>query len=198
MGQPKKGPKSDKTGKGPHSSKKKLSIAGEPAQAYGKSEPKQNPGEVVFKVTRGGKQKSYPVDAGYGFFVVSFRRATNINQISEVVEQGISSKEIEPIVQYLDFKIPEIAKAAAVSPSTVSRWAPGTSIGAPGTNQFFKIDEVIKKGVDVFGSPEEFKVWLNIPNLALGNQTPAKILTSQIGVELVDEALDALHFGTVM
>jgi uncharacterized protein (DUF2384 family) len=32
----------------------------------------------------------------------------------------------------------------------------------------------------------------------LGNQVPAKLFTSQIGVEMVDEALDALRYGNVM
>jgi putative toxin-antitoxin system antitoxin component (TIGR02293 family) len=153
---------------------------------------------TVFKIVRAGKQREYVVESGFGYFIGSFRKATHITQISEVVDKGIASKEIQPVIQYLGFKVSEIAKAAAVSPSTVNRWDPETSIGVAGTNQFFKIDEIIKKGVDLFGGPDEFKSWLDSPNLSLGNQVPGKILTSNIGVELIDEALDALHFGTVM
>ncbi len=153
---------------------------------------------AVFKITRGGREREYKIASGFGYFIESFKKANNISQISEVVDYGIASKEIAPVVEYLGFKVPDIAKAAAVSVSTVNRWESETSIGVAGTNQFFKIDEVIKKGVDLFGGPEEFKTWLDNPNMALGNQVPAKILSSQIGVELVDEALDALHFGTVM
>jgi putative toxin-antitoxin system antitoxin component (TIGR02293 family) len=153
---------------------------------------------AVFKIVRDGKEREYKIEPGFGYFIGSFRKARNIKQISEVVDIGIASKEIQAIVEYLGFKVPEIAKAAAVSTSTVNRWEPETSIGVAGTNQFFKIDEIIKKGIDLFGGPDEFKIWLDSPNLALGDQIPAKILTSQIGVELVDEALDALHFGSVM
>jgi putative toxin-antitoxin system antitoxin component (TIGR02293 family) len=169
-------------------------IVAEPEASYRRTTDRP----VVFKIVRGGKQREYAVESGFGYFIGSFRKATHITQISEVVDKGIASKEIKPVIQYLGFKVPEIAKAAAVSPSTVNRWEPETSIGVAGTNQFFKIDEIIKKGVDLFGGPDEFKAWLDSPNLALGNQVPGKILTSQIGVELVDEALDALHFGTVM
>lgn len=152
----------------------------------------------VFRVTKGGKKKEYQVSGGFGYFVVSFKKASSIHQIGELVESGITSKDIEPLVSFLDLKVPEIAKAAAVSASTVLRWEPNTSIGVAGTNQFFKIDEVVKKGIDLFGGEQELRAWLNSPNMALGNQTPAKLLTSQIGVQLVDEALDALHFGNVM
>jgi putative toxin-antitoxin system antitoxin component (TIGR02293 family) len=153
---------------------------------------------AVFKIVRAGKEREYRIEPGFGYFIGSFKKARNIRQISEVVDVGIASREIQSIVEYLGFKVPEIAKAAAVSTSTVNRWEPETSIGVAGTNQFFKIDEIIKKGIDLFGGPDEFKKWLDSPNLALGNQVPSKILTSQIGVELVDEALDALHFGSVM
>ncbi len=150
-----------------------------------------------FRVTRAGKQKNYAIQTGFGYFIPSLRKAENLVQVNELVETGILSKEVAPIIEYLDLKIPEIARAAAVSPSTVSRWKGDSSIGVPGSNQFFRIDEVIRKGVDLFGGPEEFKGWLHSPNLALGNM-PAKLITSNIGVEMIDEALDALHYGNVM
>jgi len=151
-----------------------------------------------FRVTRGGKQKNYAIQTGFGYFIPSLKRAENLAQVNDLVEAGIRSKEVEPIIEYLDLKVPEIARAAAVSPSTVSRWKGDSSIGVPGSNQFFRIDEVIRKGVDLFGGPDEFKDWLHSANLALGNKSPAKLITSNIGVEMIDEALDALHYGNVM
>lgn len=151
-----------------------------------------------FKVTHGGRQKRYDLRTGYGYFILSVRNAETLAQIILLVEAGIPAKEIAPVIEYLGMNVPDVAKAASVSPSTVSRWKPDTSIGAPGSSQFFRIDEVIRKGVDVFGGPDELRGWLHRPNLALGNEAPAKFLTSQIGVQLVDEALDALHYGNVM
>jgi putative toxin-antitoxin system antitoxin component (TIGR02293 family) len=151
-----------------------------------------------FTVTRLGKEKVYTIRSGYGYYIESIQKAKNLVKVSELIEHGIAKKEIETLIEYLELKVPEIAKAAAVSSSTVSRWDPETSIGVAGSSQFFKIDELIKKGVDLFGGPEEFKGWLNAQNIALGNQVPLKLVTSQIGIELVDEALDALHYGNAM
>jgi putative toxin-antitoxin system antitoxin component (TIGR02293 family) len=171
---------------------KKASIPG-----YEKSQLVEEP-RAAFMVTRGGKQKHYAIQTGFGYFIPSLRRAANLGQVNELVESGIMSKEVEPIIAYLNLKVPDIARAAAVSPSTVTRWKGDTSIGVPGSNQFFRMDEVIRKGVDLFGGLEEFKGWLHSPNMALGNTVPAKLITSHIGVEMVDEALDALHYGNVM
>lgn len=151
-----------------------------------------------FKVSRGGRHKRYDLRTGYGYFIPAVRKAESPVQISELVEGGLPYKQITGLIEYLDMTVPDIAKAASVSASTVSRWAADTSIGVPGSNQFFRIDEVIRKGIEVFGGLEELKVWLKSPNQALGNQTPSKLLLSQIGLELVDEALDALHYGNVM
>lgn len=158
----------------------------------------EEPASTYFKVTRAGRQKSYTVQSRYGYFIPSLRKAENLAQISEIVEAGIPSREVRSVIEFLDLKVPDVARAAAVSPSTVSRWQSDTSIGIPGSTQFFRIDEVIRKGVDLFGGLEEFKGWLHNPNLALGNNIPAKLITSQIGVEMVDDALDALHYGNVM
>ncbi len=151
-----------------------------------------------FRVSRGGTHKDYEIRTGYGYFIPSFKNASNIIQVSEVVERGLPSREISSIVHFLDFRISEIAKATSVSPSTVSRWEPDTAIGVPGSHQFFKIDQLIRKGVDLFGGLEEFRGWLQSPNMALGNSIPSKLLTSMIGLELVDECLEALQYGNVM
>jgi putative toxin-antitoxin system antitoxin component (TIGR02293 family) len=165
----------------------------EPAIAF------RNPTEIrSFTVTRAGKQKDYSVHTGYGYFIPSFRKAGNLVHVNALVEAGLPAKEVEAIIGYLELKIPDIAKAVAVSTSTVSRWKPDTSIGLSGSNQFFRIDEVIRKGVEVFGSPAAFKGWLFSSNLALGNITPVKLITSHIGIEMIDEALDALHYGNMM
>lgn len=174
------------------------SVSREAAVKYKAFGNEQKGPSQSFKVSRGGQEKEYAISTGYGYFIPSFRKAENMLQVAKVVEEGLESAEIVPILDYLGFKVPDVAKAAAVSASTVSRWHPTSSIGVPGSNQFFRIDQIIRKGVDLFGDLDDLKSWLQSPNLALGNAVPAKLITTAIGVELVEEALDALHYGNVM
>jgi putative toxin-antitoxin system antitoxin component (TIGR02293 family) len=151
-----------------------------------------------FTIKVGDKEKSYVVSRGFGYFIPSFKKAANLTEITALVDKGISSHEIQRVINYLDFKVPEIAKAASVSVSTVSRWDRDSSIGSPGSGQFFRIDEIIRKGIALFGGENELKQWLMTPNMALGNTTPAHLVISNPGVDLVDEAMDALGYGSVL
>jgi len=156
-------------------------------------------GQVTsFQVSRAGQDKSYIIPVGFGFFISVFKKANSLQEVKEVLETNLKSEDIAPIIDFLDLKISDIAKAASVSASTVSRWESSSPIGGPGSFQFFKMDEVIKKGVDLFGSKDHLKQWLENPNIALGNEPPIHLMTSLIGLEMVDEALDALHFGNVL
>jgi len=41
-------------------------------------------------------------------------------------------------------------------------------------------------------------MWLNTTNATFGNKTPEEMMKTQPGLEMVDEAIDALHFGNVV
>lgn len=66
------------------------------------------------------------------------------------------------------------------------------------TKTKLKRSEVIKKGRALFGEDKEFRMWLNTTNTTFGNKTPEEMMKTQPGLELVDEAIDALHFGNVV
>ena len=164
--------------------------------ALGTSKPEKS--TKTFAVLREGKRTSYVVADGFGYFIPVLKKAGNVSQVAQFVEMGFQSKEVRPLIEFLEFKVPDIAKAAAVSASTVSRWRPTTSIGMTGSEQFFKIDEIVRKGVDLFGGEDEFKQWLDNPNRALGNIAPLALVKTRLGADLVDEALNALDYGDVM
>jgi putative toxin-antitoxin system antitoxin component (TIGR02293 family) len=152
----------------------------------------------TFVVRRGDDRVSYEVKRGYGYFLVSLRDVHSMFDVAAHLEKNLTFAEISPIVDFLELKMVDVAKAAAVSPSTVSRWSAASLIGTPGSYQFFKIDEAIRKGMEVFGQQSHFKSWLHTPNLSLGQSKPVDLMLSMAGIELVHEAVDALHYGNFL
>jgi putative toxin-antitoxin system antitoxin component (TIGR02293 family) len=152
----------------------------------------------TFVVKKGDQRVSYEVKDGYGYFLNGFKSAKSLAEVGRKLEDNLTYAEITPIIDFLGLKMVNLAKAVAVSPSTVSRWSAGSKIGTPGSYQFFKIDEGIKKGMEFFGQESRLKTWLITPNMALGQAKPMDLMVSMTGIDLAHEAIDALHFGNVM
>jgi putative toxin-antitoxin system antitoxin component (TIGR02293 family) len=152
----------------------------------------------TFVVQRGGKRTHYSVQSGYGYYLKSIKNTHSLIEIGALLDRNLTFSEITDIIDYLEMKMVDVAKSTSVSPSTVSRWTADSLIGTPGSYQFFKMDEAIKKGVEYFGNPSRLKSWLDSPNLAFGQARPADLMFSMIGIDLVHEGIDALHFGNVL
>ncbi len=58
--------------------------------------------------------------------------------------------------------------------------------------------EVTNLGVEVFGDMEKFKLWLNTPNLSLGNLKPVELLNDTNGKELVISELTRINYGILV
>lgn len=59
-----------------------------------------------------------------------------------------------------------------------------------------KIRELYKKGKEIFGSEDKFKIWINTKSYGLNNKVPLVFLNSVTGIDLVYEELMRIEFGT--
>lgn len=144
------------------------------------------------------KSVNFQTHGLYGYFITRAGKASNLLQLMELIEEGIKLKEIKPMMSYLEFELDTMAKLLEVSPRTVQRWEGDTLIGKLAGKHVIDLDRLINRGVEVFGSEESFKDWLNQRNIALGDQRPIKLLAQPYGIELVEDAVDALDYGQVM
>ncbi len=54
---------------------------------------------------------------------------------------------------------------------------------------------LIKHGIQIFGSQNEFDKWLNTPNFYFDNRNPVSYLNTITGIRFVDDRLTALEYG---
>ena len=66
------------------------------------------------------------------------------------------------------------------------------------SEKIIEIAEVTKLGMDIFGSMEKLKLWLNTPNFALGNLNPFELLKDSYGKELVMSELIRIDNGILV
>lgn len=104
--------------------------------------------------------------------------------------------QIKPMIHYLGYSQQEIADVLEVDPSTLSRWKKEDKpIGKLRSKAMYDIDHIIAKGIRIFGSEATFKDWLNTTNYALGDKKPIELMKDPYGIELVDDAVEAMSWG---
>lgn len=142
---------------------------------------------------------------------------TSPEQLEKVVEQGNISRlyvalkhigfKYRDLYMYLNEKvlsdlIIDKSKAAIlgtlmeVSESTIHRWKNSlNTVKEPHADRLSQLMELYTYGEYVLGSEEEFKEWLNQPNLHFNGDTPSSRLDSSVGIKLIRHLLDKIEYG---
>lgn len=172
--------------------KKYLSIA----NAIGMSKSRVGKDKVSWRIVSVSGEKQISIGQGDGYFLKPYVQP---EEVLILREPELAYGHIKPMVQYLGYSQQELADVLEVDPSTLFRWSKGDkTIGKMRSKTMYDIDDVIAKGVKVFGSEGQLKEWLNTVNYALGNQKPIELLKSPYGIEQVDNAMEAMLWGNVI
>lgn len=106
---------------------------------------------------------------------------------------------VQPLLEFLAYNQKETAVFLEVDPGTISRWKKGKNeIGKLRTKNMKDVDEIVAKGIRIFGNEKNFKTWLNTTNDALGDIKPVELIKDPYGVAQVEEAIEALSWGTYL
>jgi putative toxin-antitoxin system antitoxin component (TIGR02293 family) len=98
----------------------------------------------------------------------------------------------------LDFTSQDVADLLEVDPSTLFRWKKDDrKLSKAITKNLLEMDQIIAKGIRIFGSEELMSEWLHTPNAALSSQKPVDLLKNPYQITLVDQALEAISWGNI-
>ena len=162
--------------------------------------PKKPHSASVFTVNMGeGRKMSVEAKIPYGAFITAVRNAKNYSDLNAMIGlEGLNMKTVKPLVAFLDLSGDKFASLIGVSSRTLARWDDDSAIGVMASKTLLEVDKLSKKGIDIFGSAELYKDWLLKPNTAIGDVPPMDTLTEPYGVELVEDALEAMEYGNIL
>lgn len=107
--------------------------------------------------------------------------------------------QIKPLLNFLGYNQGDSSELLETNASTLSRWKNSdklVDIGKLRSKIVLDIDEIISKGIRIFGDEQLFQEWLNTSNYSLGDIKPVALLKDVYTIELVEEAIDALSWGS--
>jgi putative toxin-antitoxin system antitoxin component (TIGR02293 family) len=118
-------------------------------------------------------------------------------ELINLSSKGVSKEVLLRLAKYLDLSLGQMAAMLPVTERTIQRYQRGQRFNKVVSEQILQIAEVAARGSEVFGSREEFLSWLNSPSQALGNRTPASLLSSRFGNEAVSDELGRIEHGVL-
>lgn len=131
---------------------------------------------------------------------------SNFTQLQEILSNpyllmGIARKG-------LDFDL--FSLVMAQSPFTLKEWAALVQLNERTLQRYQQekapldpiyservlgIAQVLQQGESVFGNLENFKIWLDAENIALGGVKPKSLLDSTFGIEIIKDELTRIEHG---
>jgi len=64
------------------------------------------------------------------------------------------------------------------------------------TNRLYRFAQILEHAIDLYNGDEETALkWLKTPNVAFSDETPLKMLSSEVGSDMVDGLINQLELG---
>ena len=116
--------------------------------------------------------------------------------VVKAIRKGIPYSLFELIRNVTPFTNNDWAKYLDISSKSLVRYQQQDKIfKSSQTEKIIELAEVTNRGVDVFGSDDKFRRWLETPNYALGKLKPFDLLMDSYGKEMIMGELTRIEYG---
>lgn len=112
------------------------------------------------------------------------------------IEDGLSTDAVFDLMQISEFSNEQIEHFLGKTIKTFHNYkAKKTLLDATTGEKVLKLFSLYDKGIEIFGTAQEFHKWLNEPAYGLGYKIPYHIMDSITGIELLIAELIKIEFG---
>jgi len=113
----------------------------------------------------------------------------------EIARRGVSKSAFEHLRSYLNYSAKQMADILPITERTIQRLGNNKSFSPEVSDHILQIAEVSAKGAEVFIDKSKFISWMNYPCVAFDSRTPASLLSSKFGVDMILDELGRLEYG---
>lgn len=122
----------------------------------------------------------------------------NIFRLIQSIKSGVKFPTFKTIVDKSAFSINEWSNFLHLSERTMQRYKKENKTFDPiYSEKIFEITMLFNYGKEVFGNEDNFNIWLQTKNIALGGIAPKELLETTFGIRLVKEELTRIEHGVL-
>ena len=115
----------------------------------------------------------------------------------ELVDQGVSKKDLERLKETTELDYDNLAKALAVTRATLINKKGAERFNSGISERIVSLADIYSYGYEVFEDVDRFNQWMFRSNKALGGRTPFDLLDNQFGREEVKSLIGRIEYGLI-
>ena len=116
--------------------------------------------------------------------------------IKELENKIESQLIINELLKISCLPIKTLSEVFEMTPKTLSSYkTPGRYLPTRIVELIIQIKGLYTKGIEIFGTADNFNIWLTNEAFGLNNTKPIKLFNSSTGIELIYEELVRIEFG---
>lgn len=117
--------------------------------------------------------------------------------LHDLAINGLSKRVLIRLASNLDMSIRAVSALLNITERTIQRKKENDSLDLATSEQILQVAEVFSRGIEVFGSEENLKEWMNSANMAMGNKKPLELLKSRYGAQMVLDVIGRIENGII-
>lgn len=126
----------------------------------------------------------------------SFDSSNTLTLINELGNKLLFSTYITILKQISKADNNEIAAWLNITAKTLGSYKDTKKIARPlQMEQVITLISLFKHGIEIFGTAENFKLWLNKENFYFDKKAPSTFMSTISGIKFIDDRLTGLEFG---
>ena len=129
-----------------------------------------------------------------GLLSHNFATSTDFDLLN-LARKGISKKSLIGLAKQISLTIQEVASIMHISERTLQRYTPTTLIKSEYAEKAIELARLYERGIEVFGTMDNFNDWMKTPNYTLNGETPLNLLDTSIGFDLVLQTIGRIEYG---
>jgi putative toxin-antitoxin system antitoxin component (TIGR02293 family) len=120
---------------------------------------------------------------------------SEFSSLISLIKSGITRKSLGDLLEVTGLSLHEMAACMHLNERTLRNYAPDTHLDPEPSERAIEIGFLYEKGKDVFGSLEDFKLYMSSPVPALGMKAPKEFLDTSVGINFLMDELGRIQHG---
>ncbi len=124
-------------------------------------------------------------------------RVASLNDMDliRLSRSGVQKSSLKTLSQYLGVTMDAMSSLLHTSHRNIQRKDDKDLLDVHKSERVIEIAEVVSRGLEVFGSLDNFQQWLHSSIIALGGKKPVELLDTSFGVRMILKLLGRIEHG---